>query len=32
MRDFGLLVYAGVISDEEFVLLYTEIKFNASVT
>jgi len=28
-RDFGLLLYDGVISDEEFVLLYNEIKFNA---
>ena len=26
-RDFGLLLYDGVISDEEFVLLYNEIKF-----
>ena len=24
-RDFGLLLYDGVISDEEFVLLYNEI-------
>ena len=23
-RDFGLLLYDGVISDEEFVLLYNE--------
>ena len=24
-RDFGLLLYGGVISDEEFFLLYNEI-------
>ena len=28
-RNFGLLLYDGFISDEEFVLLYNEIKFNA---
>ena len=25
LSDFGLLLYVGVISDEEFVLLYNEI-------
>ena len=28
-RDFGLLLYDGVISDEEFVLLYNEILLSA---
>ena len=28
-RDFGLLLYDGVISDEEFVLLCNEIELSA---
>ena len=29
LRDFGLLLYDGVISDKEFVLLYNEIYLSA---